>query len=76
MSHRRLLAAAATLTLVAGAAIAVTAAESSSGKPATPPLYQDYLRNDSGSTGQPDNQCDKPVAQRVGGWACPATSGK
>ncbi|MEY9928857.1 hypothetical protein ABH926_003496 [Catenulispora sp. GP43] len=76
MPHRRLFIAAASLVLVAGGAIAVTAAAGSSSKPATPSRYQDYLGGGSGSTGQSDDQCDKPVAQRTGGWVCPPTSDK
>ena len=81
MPYRRSLIAAATLLLVSAGAVAVTAADSTSGKPSRHQDYRDYMNgtgsgSGSGSSTGSGDQCDKPVAQRTGGWVCPATSAK
>lgn len=67
--------ASAVLLVGAGAAIAATAATSGgTAKPSRP--YQDYLGGQGGQGGQGGaDQCSLPVAQRQGGWFCPAASG-
>jgi hypothetical protein len=60
--------------LLLGTAAAITAAATSGGaeKPTKPShQYQDYMGG-----GQTSDQCSVPVAERSGGWVCPAGGGK
>lgn len=72
---RRRIALAGSGVLLLGTAAVTTAAAVSSGSATHPPQHShphaDYL--DDPSSNDP---CAQPPAQRTGGWACPAESGK
>jgi hypothetical protein len=71
-TRRRLVLLGAAVLLLGGAAVAVAAhAAGGSGAPASPSSgHRDYLDDSTG--GRTADPCALPVAQRTGGWFCPA----